>query len=78
MCNEKSTLDRLLDELGHDPSFVEAARILCQVKHGEPPSPLHDVAYTAGHDRDERCVNHRHLRWSADVSEQLANLFPNE
>lgn len=36
-------------------------RIVCELAHGDCPSPKHETAHQCGH-RD--CVNGRHLRWA--------------
>ncbi len=65
----------LMDRLLAADNFVDAARIVCRMKHGAPPSPQHDVAYIAGHAASEHCINPKHLCWSIDAGAQLANLF---
>lgn len=39
-----------------------AARLMCQLAHGEPPSPDHEAAHSCGKGH-EGCTNPRHLSW---------------
>lgn len=40
-----------------------AARTMCIMAHGEPPTPKHQAAHSCGK-AHEGCVNPRHLRWA--------------
>ncbi len=40
-----------------------AHRVMCELKHGKPPSPGHLAAHSCGNGRDG-CVNPKHLRWA--------------
>lgn len=46
-----------------------AHRIVCEIVHGAPPSPLHEAAHSCG---NSSCVNPRHIRW-ATSSENAAD-----
>lgn len=39
-----------------------ASRLMCQLAHGEPPSPDHEAAHSCGRGH-EGCVSPRHLSW---------------
>lgn len=39
-----------------------AARFMCTLAHGAPPTPKHQAAHNCGRGKD--CVNPRHLRWA--------------
>jgi hypothetical protein len=38
-----------------------AHRVVCRIYHGDPPTPLHEVAHACG---VRACVNPNHLRWA--------------
>lgn len=38
-------------------------RIMCELAHGEPPTPKHDAAHSCGNGAGG-CINQRHLRWA--------------
>jgi hypothetical protein len=46
-----------------DRQSRQAARIMCILAHGEPPSPSHQAAHNCGKGH-LACVNPRHLRWA--------------
>lgn len=48
---------------------MNAARAMCILAHGEPPSPAHDAAHSCGK-AHEACVNPEHLRWATKVQNQ--------
>lgn len=48
-----------------------AHRVMCILAHGEPPSPMHEVAHSCGKGH-EACVNPKHLRW-ATHTENMAD-----
>lgn len=39
---------------------VNASRVMCELAHGEPPTPDHEAAHGCG---NRPCCNPRHLRW---------------
>lgn len=43
-----------------------AARVMCMLAHGEPPTPEHEAAHSCGKGH-EGCVNPKHLRWATRV-----------
>lgn len=48
-----------------------AARVMCELAHGAPPTPEHEAAHSCGKGH-EGCVNPKHLRW-ATHTENLAD-----
>lgn len=46
-----------------DGKEVPAARYVCEVVNGPPPSPEHETAHSCGKGH-EGCVNPNHLRWA--------------
>jgi hypothetical protein len=49
-------------EVWHDGKMVVASRRICELAHGEPPSPEHEAAHECGKGH-EGCVNPGHLSW---------------
>lgn len=52
-----------------------AARVMCELAHGKPPSPRHEAAHSCGKGH-EGCVNPKHLRWAThveNVADQLVH-----
>lgn len=47
-----------------------AHRYMCQLAHGEPPSPNHQAAHSCGNGR-RGCMNPRHLSWKTNGENQL-------
>ncbi len=47
-----------------------AARVVCRLSNGEPPSPSHQAAHNCGRGR-EGCVNPNHLRWATPTENSL-------
>lgn len=50
----------------HRPSngtLTTAARLMCEVAHGKPPSPIHEAAHSCGKG-NLGCVNPRHVYWA--------------
>lgn len=45
---------------------VMAARVMCEMAHGKPPSPDHEAAHSCGKG-NEGCINPSHLRWATPV-----------
>ena len=61
---------------GRGQAFVDgerhgAARAMCIMAHGEPPTPEHQSAHSCGKGH-EGCVNPKHLRW-ATATENAAD-----
>lgn len=48
--------------LQHNGLRLYAAREMCRLAHGEPPSPDHEAAHSCGKGH-EGCTNPRHLSW---------------
>ena len=46
-----------------------AARVMCFIAHGEPPTRKHQAAHNCGRGSDG-CVNPRHLRWDTPSGNQ--------
>ena len=49
--------------LWHGGRMYPAYRLVCEMAHGEPPTPAHQAAHSCGRGRDG-CVNPNHLRWA--------------
>lgn len=45
-----------------DDRQVVACRVMCEILHGEAPTPLHEVAHSCGKGH-LGCINPKHLRW---------------
>lgn len=45
-----------------------ASRVMCEVAHGEPPTPSHEAAHFCG---NSKCVNPNHLRWATPSENQM-------
>lgn len=43
-----------------------AARLMCELAHGKPPTPEHEAAHSCGNGH-LGCVNPKHLRWATTV-----------
>jgi len=43
-----------------------AARVMCEIVNGPPPSDQHEAAHSCGKGH-EACINPRHLRWATQV-----------
>jgi len=48
----------------------QAARVMCTIVHGEPPTPQHQAAHNCGKG-DHGCMNPLHLRWATASENQL-------
>ncbi len=40
---------------------MPAHRVMCEMVHGDPPTPDHDAAHSCG---KRSCCNHTHIRWA--------------
>lgn len=49
-------------QMSHLGKRYYAHRLMCELAHGAPPSPLHEAAHSCGRGH-EGCVNPRHLSW---------------
>lgn len=47
-----------------------AHRFMCQMAHGDPPTPKHQAAHSCGKGH-EGCCNPRHLEWKTNSQNQL-------
>lgn len=54
---------------GHNGKSYRAHRMMCQLAHGEPPTPEHQAAHSCGNGH-LGCANPRHLSWKT-ASENL-------
>lgn len=52
-----------------DGRRIGAARLMCEVAHGPPPTPDHEAAHSCGKGH-EGCVSPRHLRWATPIENQ--------
>ena len=57
--------------VGHDGHHYWAHRLMCQIAHGDPPTPKHTAAHNCGKGH-EGCVNPKHLEWKTQA-ENLAD-----
>src|SRR6185503_14814151 len=55
--------------IGYEGKLWTAHRLMCQVAHGEPPTPKHVAAHECGNGH-LGCVNPRHLRWKTQSENQ--------
>lgn len=52
-----------------DGRIYRAARLMCELAHGAPPSPEHECAHSCGHGH-LKCMNPRHLSWKTRSENQ--------
>jgi hypothetical protein len=57
--------------IGSEGRSKQAHRWICEIVHGEPPTPKHHAAHSCGKGH-EACVNPNHLRW-ATAKENFAD-----
>ena len=55
----------------HEGRNRSVSSVVCEIVHGLPPTPKHEVAHSCGKGH-EGCVNPRHLRW-ATHTENMAD-----
>jgi DNA-binding transcriptional regulator YiaG len=56
--------------LKYRDKITYAHRVMCELRHGPPPSPTHQAAHSCGRG-DHGCVNPRHLSWATPSQNQL-------
>jgi hypothetical protein len=56
--------------LRHDGKSWHAARLMCVLVNGEPPTPEHQAAHSCGNG-DKGCMNPRHLSWKTNSENQI-------
>lgn len=49
-----------------DARWVNAARVMCEIAHGAPPTSRHQAAHLCGKGH-QACVNPQHLYWATPV-----------
>lgn len=59
--------------MSHNGGRYRAHRFMCQLAHGEPPTPQHTAAHTCGKGH-EGCVNPKHLEWKTQA-DNLADRY---
>ena len=55
-----------------DGRTKKAARVICELVHGTPPSSTHETAHSCG---EGSCVNPNHLRWATHVDNEADKLL---
>lgn len=58
-------------KMSHEGKRLFVHRLVCEARHGPPPTKRHQAAHTCGKGH-EGCVNPKHLRW-ATVRENVAD-----
>lgn len=53
----------------HSGKMQIAARLMCVMAHGEPPTPEHEAAHNCGNGH-LGCINDLHLRWATHTENQ--------
>lgn len=48
--------------LGHNGKRYHAARLMCEIVHGKPPTPAYEAAHECGNGH-KGCMNPRHISW---------------
>lgn len=56
-----------------DGKLSDAHRYLCQLAHGDPPTPEHEAAHSCGNG-DHGCVNPNHLDWKTRIENMADKL----
>lgn len=59
--------------VSHEGRMQTAARVVCIMVNGPPPTPRHEAAHNCGKG-NEGCVNPRHLRWATHQENQADRL----
>lgn len=55
---------------GRGAPVMNVARIVCTLRHGPPPTDLHEVGHTCPAGENARCVGGDHLRWMTRVENE--------
>lgn len=56
-------------QVHYNGKLINAARVMCILAHGEPPTPKHQAAHSCGKG-NQGCVNPRHLRWATKIENE--------
>jgi hypothetical protein len=62
--------------LGYNGKPYWAHRFMCELAHGESPTPKHEAAHSCGNGH-EGCVNPRHLSWKTRAENQADRYIHN-
>lgn len=54
-------------DLGDGKKSAQAARVMCALAHGAPPSPTHQAAHKCGNGH-HGCINPQHLEWKTPLA----------
>ena len=57
-------------QLGYEGKMRKAHRFMCEMAHGNPPTPDHEASHACGNGMGG-CVNPRHLSWKTRSENQL-------
>lgn len=57
-------------QVKYDGKIRRVHRVMCQIRHGEPPTPDHEAAHECGNGM-QGCVNPKHLVWKTRSENQL-------
>lgn len=60
--------------VSHDGRDQIAARVMCALAHGQPPTERHEAAHSCGQGH-AGCVNPKHLRWATPHENQMDKAF---
>lgn len=52
--------------IAHRGRHRSAARMMCRLAHGEPPTPEHEAAHNCGNGH-KACISPLHLRWATKI-----------
>lgn len=58
-------------QITYERTTQQTHRVMCRLRHGEPPTPAHEAAHSCGRGH-HGCVNPNHLRWATHI-ENLAD-----
>jgi hypothetical protein len=65
----------VIQSAGRGSAIALVARIMCEWRHGAPPSPLHEAGHTCPTGENHRCVNPFHLEWMTRVENEHYKQF---